>query len=96
MWNPARFYSPSLKSNSLSFDLNLKIHRVFYDRVVWGQTGVKQCARHSQESKLILATKPRVALFKIVCLSSESLALLGFEFQVCLTLIFTPTETVIF
>ncbi len=51
----------------------------FCERVVWGQTRVKQRTRHSQESKLVLATKPWVAFFKIVCLSSESLALFGFE-----------------
>lgn len=68
----------------------------FYERFVWGQSRVKQRTRHSQESKLVLATKPWVAFFKIMCLSNKSYELFGFELEVCMTLIFTPSETIIF
>lgn len=62
----------------------------FYERVVWGQSRVKQRTRHSQESKLVLATKLRVAFFKIECLSSESFSLFGFELKSLLDSHFHP------
>lgn len=59
------FIHPFQKSDSFSCDLSPKIEQgLFCERVVWGQTQVKQRTTHSQESKLVLATKPRVAFLK--------------------------------